>query len=109
AGITGMKEANDYIHNTYLLAFNEEFSVPPQENSSMFVPWTGTAIEDILCEQYDRTVGNDNCVRFEGLILQIPQNRYRYHYVKVKVWVHRYPNGNLAIFHGHRKLATYNS
>jgi len=109
AGITDMKEANDYIRNTYLPAFNEEFSVPPQENSSMFVPWTGTAIENILCEQHERAVGNDNCIRFEGLILQIPQNRYRYHYVKVRVQVHRYPNGNLAIFHGHRKLATYNS
>jgi hypothetical protein len=64
-------------------------------------------LEDILCEHYDRTVGNDNCIKFDGLVLQIPPDRYRYHYVRVKVKVYRYPNGQLAISHGPRKLATY--
>jgi hypothetical protein len=109
AGITEMKKANAYILNTYLSAFNDEFSVVPEETASMFVPWAGTPIDDILCEQFERTVGNDNCVRFDGLILQIPPDQYRYHYVKVKIRVHRYPTGSLAIFHGHRKLASYNS
>lgn len=109
AGITDMKKANAYIRNIYLPAFNDEFSMPPEEAASMFVSWAGTTVEDILCEHYERTVGNDNCVRFDGLALQIPQDQYRYHYVRVKVRVHSYPNGNLAIFHGHRKLASYNS
>jgi hypothetical protein len=109
AGITDIKNANAYIRKTYLPAFNEEFSVIPEEAATMFVPWAGTPIEDILCERYERTVGNDNCVRFDGLVLQIPQDQYRYHYVRVKVRIHRYPNGNLAIFYGHRKLASYNS
>jgi len=109
AGITEMKKANAYICKIYMPAFNDEFSVQAEEAASMFVPWAGTLIEDILCEQYERTVGNDNCVKFDGLVLQIPQDQYRYHYVKVKVRVHRYPDENLAIFHGHRKLASYNS
>jgi transposase len=108
AGITEMKKANTYICKIYMPAFNDEFSVPAEEAASMFVPWAGTPMEDILCEQYERTVGNDNCVRFDGMTLQIQPNKYRFHYVKVKVRVHRYPNGNLAIFHGHRKLASYN-
>lgn len=108
AGITDMNEANAYIRNVYMPAFNDEFAVLPEEAASMFVPWSGTPVEDILCEQFERTVGNDNCVRFDGLILQIPPDKYRYHYVRVKVRVHRYPDGNLAIFHGHRKLASYN-
>ena len=109
AGITDMKQANAYVRNVYMPAFNDEFAVSPEEAASMFVPWAGTPIEDILCEQHGRTVGNDNCVRFDGLILQIPPDQYRYHYVRVKVRVHRYPDGNLAIFHGHRNLASYNS
>jgi hypothetical protein len=47
-------------------------------------------------------------VRFAGLVLQIPADRHRCHYVKAKVRVHRYANGNLAVFHGPRKLADYN-
>lgn len=109
AGISEMKQANTYIRDIYLPAFNDEFAVPPEESASMFVPWAQTPLQDILCEQYERTVGNDNCVRFNGLILQIPPDQCRYHYVKVKVRVHRYPNKNLAIFHGHRKLASFNS
>ena len=109
AGITDISHANAYLREVYLPAFNKEFAVSPEEKTSMFVPWAGTPIEDILCEQYERKVGNDNCVRFDGLTLQIPQDQYRYHYVRVTVRVHRYPNGDLAIFHGHRKLATFDS
>ena len=109
AGITEMNEANAYIRDVYLPAFNDEFAVPPEESASMFVLWAGAPIQDILCEQYERTVGNDNCVKFDALTLQIPSDKYRFHYVKVKVRVHRYPNGTLAIFHGHRKLASFNS
>jgi hypothetical protein len=50
-------------------------------------------------------VGNNHCVRYENLSLQIPADRHRCHYVKAKVKVHRYPDGGLALFHGPRKLA----
>jgi hypothetical protein len=109
AGITEMSQANEYIRNVYLPAYTDEFAIAPEEPVSMFVPWVGTPIEDILCEQHVRQVGNDNCVRFDGMVLQIPQDQYRYHYVKVKVRVHHYPDETLAIFHGHRKLASFNS
>jgi hypothetical protein len=66
-------------------------------------------LTDILCEQFERTVGKDNCVRFEGLTLQIPSDRHRCHYVKAKVHVHRYQDGTLAVFHGPRKLASYDA
>ena len=64
-------------------------------------------IDDILCERYERTVGNDNCVSFEGVSLQIPADEYRCHYVKAKVRVHKHLDGTLGVFHGPRKLAGY--
>ena len=108
AGITDMEAANRYLKEVYMPAFNAEFACPAQEEGAAFVPWIGGNLDDILCEQHERTVGNDNCVRFEGLILQIPADRHRCHYVKAKVRVHRYADGNLAVFHGPRKLACYN-
>ena len=42
------------------------------------------------------------------MVLQIPADQHRCHYVKAKVGVHRYADCNLAIFHGPRKLADYN-
>ncbi len=40
---------------------------------------------------------------------RITADRYRRHYVKAKVRVHRYPNGSLAFFLGPRRLASYAS
>lgn len=107
AGITDLATANRYLAETYQPAFNAEFMQPAQEDGSAFVPLMGVVLEDILCEQFERTVGADNCVAFEGRKLQIPASGHRMHYVKAKVRVHRYCNGSLAIFHGPRKLAEY--
>src|SRR4030067_149341 len=107
AGITEMAAANRYLRDVYKHAFNAEFMQPALEEGSAFVAWIGTGLDDILCEQFERTVGNDNCVRFENRILQIPADRHRCHYVKAKVRVHRYQDGRLGIFHGPRKLHNY--
>lgn len=109
AGITDMASANRYLADVYRPQFNAEFAVPAREEGSAFVPWIGGNLDDILCEQIERKVGNDNCVKFEGLSLQIPADRHRCNYVKARVRVHRYPDGGLAIFHGPRRLANYSA
>ena len=109
AGITDLAAANRYIARRYRPAFNAEFAVPAREEGSAFVPWIGGPLDDILCEQVERTVGNDNCIRYENLFLQLPADRHRCHYVKAKVRVHEYPNGHLAVFHGPRRLAGYSA
>jgi len=109
AGITDMAAANRYLTELYRPAFNAEFMQPAMEEGSAFVAWIGGPLTDILCERYERTVGNDNCVSFEGLKLQIPADRHRCHYVKAKVTVLRRQDGTLAILHGPRKLAEYGS
>ena len=107
SGITNMAQANQYLAKVYLPAFNAEFAVPAMAEGTAFVPWIGGSLDDILCEHYERTVGADNCVRFEGLSLQIPADRHRYHYVKARVRVNRYANGVPALFHGPRGLAYF--
>lgn len=106
-GITDMEAANRYLAQVYLPAYNAEFMQAAPEEGSAFVPWMGENIDDILCEQDERTVSADNCVSFEGRKLQIPANQYRCHYVRVRIRVHRYLDGSLAIFHGPKKLAVY--
>lgn len=108
-GIKTMYAANEYLKNIYMPAYNAEFTVPAASKGSAFVPVVNGLIDEVLCEQYERTVRKDNCVSFEGLTLQIPKDSYRCHYNKAKVRVHRYVNGHLAIFHGPRKLAEYNN
>jgi transposase len=106
--ITEMEAANLYIAKTYMPEFNLQFKRPAREKGSAFVKYAGPDLDDVLCEQYDRTVGKDNCVRFENLALQIPAVQYRFHFVKATVKVCKYTDGRMAIFHGPRKLAVYN-
>lgn len=108
-GITAMDAANRYLKDAYLPNFNAEFMHLSSQEGSAFIPCLVVNLDDILCEQYERTVSPDNCVSFEGKKLQIPKNEYRCNYIRVKVRVHRYSDGSLAVFHGPRKLADYDS
>lgn len=107
AGITDMNEANGYLERVYRPNHNAEFALPALEPGSAFVPCIGVRLPDILCSQFERTVGNDNCVSFEGCKLQIPASNVRPHYVKTRLIVHRYVDGTMALFHGPRKLADF--
>ncbi len=109
AGITDLEAANRYLETHYRPTFNAEFAQPALETGTAFVPWAGAHLEEILCEQFTRRVGADNCVAFERLTLQIPRQRHRCHFVKLTVRVHRYRDDTLAIFHGPRCLARYSA
>jgi Winged helix-turn helix len=107
AGITDMDGANRYLEQVYRASHNREFCVPSAVPGTGYVPFISGSLPDILCEQHERTVGNDNCVAFEALSLQLPADAMRHHYVRARVRVHRYVDGTLAVFHGPRKLAAY--
>ncbi len=107
AGVTTMDQANRYLAEVYLATHNARFAVAAEQSGSAFVADRAGAWRDILCVHETRTVGNDNCVRYRGLSLQIPEHAHRHHFVKAKVRVHDYPDGTLAIFHGPRCLERY--
>jgi transposase len=107
AGITTMAAANRFLREIYLPAHNARFAVAPEEPGTAFVAWAGASLADILSIQEERSVSNDNTVRYKRLTLQIPEDKHRRHYVKAKVKVHQYHDGQLAIFHGPRCLARY--
>jgi transposase len=107
AGITTLAAANRFIAEVYLPQHNARFAVPAAEPGSAFVADIAGYWRDILCVQEERTVGNDNTVRYRKLSLQLPQSPLRRHFVKVRVRVHHYPDDTLAVFHGPRCLARY--
>ena len=108
AGITDMVEANRFLKEVFLPQHNARFATPAEDQGTAFVPFTG-ALDDILCIHEERTVSNDNTVRYKRLALQIPAGRHRRHYVKARVRVHEYPDGTMAVFHGPRCLARYHA
>ena len=107
AGITTVAAANRFLREVYLPEHNARFAIAPEHPETAFVADRAGVHRDILCVQEERVVGNDNCVRYRGLALQIPPSPARRHFVKLRVRVHEYPDGTLAVFHGPRCLARY--
>jgi transposase len=109
AGITTVDGANRFIRDVYLPAHNARFAVKAEQEGSAFVPVSGIDLNEILCVQEERQVGNDNTVIFHRLRLQIPPGPLRRHFVKARVKVRRYSDGTHAIFHGPRCLGRYDA
>jgi hypothetical protein len=107
AEITTLEAANRYLKQEFVPDYNARFAVPAAAEGAAFIPYTGRALEDVLCLQETRQVGRDNCVNWNGVALQIPPQPHRHHYVKATVRVHQYPDGQLAIFDGPSCLARF--
>src|SRR5258708_34949700 len=74
---------------------------------SSLSPIPGDDLDEILCDEEERQVGNDNCVSYRTLKLQIPESMMRPHFVRARVKVHVYPDGSYALFHGPRCIGRY--
>ena len=107
AGIDTVAAANRYLREVYLAEHNASFAVSPEQPASAFVPAPAELWQDLLCVQEERQVGNDNCVRWQGRVLQIPPSPLRPHFVRSTVRLHQYPDGTVAIFKGPHRLATF--
>jgi len=105
--ITSIEAADVFIREVFLPAHNARFAVKAAESGSAFTPIPGVNLDEILCVQEERQVGNDNCVSFRTLKLQIPESPLRPHFVKARVKVHLYLDGSHAVFHGPRCIGRY--
>jgi transposase len=109
ASITTVDAANAFIRDDYVLAHNARFAVKAEQDGSAFVAIPGVDLNEILCIQEERQVGNDNTVTFHRRRLQIPPSPLRSHFVKACVKVRHYPDGTYAIFHGPRRIGRYDA
>ena len=55
-----------------MAAHNQQFAIEAEQEGSAFVADAMGAWREILCVQEDRTVGNDNTVKWQRLTLQLP-------------------------------------
>src|SRR4051794_25519813 len=75
-GLASIEAANHWLATVYIPQHNARFAVAAAQERAAFVPLLG-GLDDILCVQAERVVGNDNTVRYAGRVLQIPEQRHR--------------------------------
>jgi hypothetical protein len=107
AGISTVEAANRWLSETYMAEHNTRFAIVAEQEGSAFVADETGAWREILCIQEERTVGNDNTVKWERRSLQLPPSRLRPHFVKARVLVHAYPDGQVSVYWGPHRLADY--
>jgi transposase len=109
AGIRTPEAANAWLEAHYMAEHNRLFAIVPEEEGTAFVADRDGAWRDILCVIEERVVGNDNTIVWGGRRLQLPESRLRPHFVRAKVQVRAYPDGEVAIDLGPHRLARYTS
>jgi len=107
AGIRRVEAANAWLKAQYMAEHNRLFATAPEEDGTAFVVDRQEAWRDILCVIEERVVGNDNTIVWGGRRLQLPESRLRPHFVRARVQVRSYPDGEVAIDLGPHRLARY--
>ena len=109
AGITTRAAANAYLTQRFLPDYDAEFAHPPADPTSAFVPLHGVDLDTILCEQEERTVGQDNVVVLERVVLQLAKQPGRRTCAGLRVTVRRHLDGRHSIWRGTQCLGHYDA
>jgi hypothetical protein len=107
AGITTLPAANAYLAERFVPDYNDEFARAPADATSAFVPLHGVDLDTILCEQEERTIGQDNVVSFDAVALQIAKQPGRPTCAGLRVVIHRDVHGMFSVWHGARCFGRY--
>jgi hypothetical protein len=107
AGIATVAAADRYLREVFVPAYNARFAVAAEQPGSAFVAIGELDLDQILCVEEPRQVGNDNTVLWRRRRLQIPASPLRPHFVRARVKVRQHLDGTLSIFHGPRCITRY--
>ena len=109
ARIRTVEAANRYLQRRFLPTFNATFGRPPTDPTPAFVPLGGVDLDQILCHEEPRTVGRDNTVVLDRIVLQIDKQRGRRTCAGLPVLVRRHLDGRHSVWWGPRCLGRYSA
>ena len=107
AHIRTVEAANRYLQQRFVPTFNATFGRSPSDSTPAFVPVGRIDLEQILCHEEPRTVGRDNTVVLDRVVLQIDKQRGRRTCAGLPVLVRRHLDGRHSVWWGPRCLGLY--
>ncbi len=106
-GISDLQPANAYAQNGFLADFNRHFAVAPQQPYSAWrKPPAPKDLQRTLALCYEATVGNDNAVRFGGVVIDIPPGARGMSYARARVQVRQSLDGSWRVYYQQRLIAS---
>jgi hypothetical protein len=101
--INNMAGANVFLEGKFLEDLNRRYAVSPRQDQDLHRPVEpGTTLEEVLCEQEQRVVGQDWCVRWQNRWLQIAGEHAALALPRRRVLVKHLADGQLIEYKGHR-------
>jgi transposase len=107
AGITGREPANAYLRDRFIADYNATFTRRPADPASAFVPLGALDLDQVLCEEEERTVAPDNTVTFDGVRLQISKHPGHPTWAGRRIIVRRHYDGSHSLWRGPHCLGRF--
>lgn len=104
--ISDMAQANAFLESAFLEELNGRFAVKAKKDQDLhrLVP-AGTILEEVLCVQEKRVVGNDWCIRWQNRWLQIDATHAGLKLPGRKVLIKHLADGKLIVEHQANRLS----
>lgn len=106
-GIQDMDTANAWLEAGAIDRHNTRFAKEPAQPESLFVQISKQEIHHRVCFAYEAVVGNDNCIRLGGLMIDVPAGKQGRSYAKSKVLVRQHLDGTWTVWLGKEKIADH--
>jgi len=106
-GLRTADEANAWLREHYIKAFNEKFMVVPALTGTAFVSLKRKDLELVFSLQHERVVNRDNTVSFSNLCLQIERTKWRSSLARCRVTVYEHLDQKLSIGYGPHIVGRY--
>ena len=104
AEISSIAEANTFVQQTFLPEHNARFAQAPTDAADAHVKVTRRELEQALCVKDNRSVGNDQCVSWEGQVLQLKPPRRMVSLAGKRVQVIQKLDGTVQVQRDGRKV-----
>jgi transposase len=109
AGITTRAAANTYLRDVFIPHYNDTFSRLPRDPEPAWVALDDVDLDQILCHEDTRVVGQDNTVAVDTVALQVAKQPGRRTCAGSSVIVRRHLNGHYAIWRGAQRWGQYDA
>lgn len=105
-GINDRVAANVFLEGKFLEEINDRYAVAPREDQDLHRPIeAGMALEEVLCVQEQRVVGQDWCVRWQNRWLQIDARHAALSLPRKRVRIKHLADGRLIVEYKDQRLS----
>lgn len=107
AGAQNIDQANAFLKEIYIREFNQKFAVAAAQSGTAFVPLIRTDLDRVFSIQHERTVNQDNTVRWVNVMLQIQPQQWRSTLAGCRVLIYEHLNATLSIGYGPHEVGRF--